>query len=268
MLGVNVVNEIKVDNDIVELRRDFHELFQPHSSPIRKFKVHLKLKEGARTEFRKACPVPFSLKETVNEKIQDILKRDIIKKIVYSDWASQIVLAPKKDGSVRICCNFKPTLNPNLEGNGYPIPNIDEILFTLNGNRCFSVIDLAGAYLQLELDEQSQQLTTVNTPWGLFSFKRLPFGVKTAPGILQEVMDRILNGLPGVVSYFDDILIGATSKSECVSRTRMVLSRLVEYNVQANFDKCVFFKTETDYLGHHVSDKGVSPTASKIKAIE
>lgn len=72
-------------------------------------------------------------------------------------------------------------------------------------------LDLAAAYLQLKLDERSQELTTVNTLWGLFSFKRLPFGVKTALGIFQEVMDRILNGLPGVVSYFDDILIGATS---------------------------------------------------------
>lgn len=141
-------------------------------------------------------------------------------------------------------------------------------MVTLNGNKYFSVIDLSGAYLQLELDEESQQLTTMNTPWGLFSFKSMFFSIKTAPAIFQEVMDRILNGLMGVVSYIDDILIGAPSRSECLSRTRAVLSRLNERNVQVNIEKCVFFRTEIDYLGHHVSGRGVSPTARKIKAIQ
>lgn len=267
MLGIDLVSEI-VDEDVIVLRKEFEKCFQPHSNPISDFKVHLRLKEGARPQFRKPSTIPFKLKDQVREKFRDMLERDIVKKVVYSDWASQIVLADKKDGTVRVCCNYKPTLNPWLEGNGYPIPKIDEILFTLNGNKYFSVIDLSGAYLQLELDEESQQLTTVNTPWGLFSYKRLAFGIKTAPAIFQEVMDKILNGLVGVVSYFDDILIGAPSRSECVARTRAVLNRLSKYNVQANFEKCVFFKTEIDYLGHHVSEKGVSPTTKKVKAIQ
>lgn len=267
MLGVDLVSDV-FDEDVTVLRKEFGKCFQPHSSPITGFKVHLKLKEGARPQFRKPSTIPFKLREQVREKFRDMLERDIVRKVVHSDWASQIVLADKKDGTVRICCNYKPTLNPCLEGNGYPIPNVDEILFTLNGNKCFSVIDLSGAYLQLELDEQSQELTTINTPWGLFSYKRMAFGIKTAPAIFQEVMDKILNGLVGVVSYFDDILIGAPSRSECVSRTRAVLARLNEFNVQVNFEKCVFFKSEIDYLGHHVSGRGVSPTAKKVKAIQ
>lgn len=258
---------LKCQSLVDELKISFKDVFEPRSSPIRDFLVNLKLKDNVTPKFRKPSVVPYSLRETVKSQFEDMLRKGIVKRVDFSDWASQIVLAKKKDGRIRVCCNYKPTLNPCLESNEYPIPNVDDILFTLNGNKCFSVIDLSGAYLQLALDEKSRMLTTINTHIGLFSYCRVPFGVKTAPGIFQEVMDKILNGLCGVVSYFDDILIGAPSIELCKERTEAVLERLRSYNVQANLEKCEFLRPQIEYLGHVISAKGISPSDSKIKSI-
>lgn len=159
------------------------------------------MKDNAIPQFRKPSVVPYALCDAVTSQIREWEQKGIVKKLDFCDWASQLVIVPKKDGGIRMCCNFKPTLNPYLERNDYPIPNMDDILHRLSDNRFFSVLDLSGAYLQLALDEESQKFTTVNTPLGLYAFRSLPFGVKTAPGIFQEVIDKILNGrTPGVIT--------------------------------------------------------------------
>lgn len=250
-----------------EIKERFRDVFEPRNSPIKNFRVSLKLKDDVMPKFKKASVVPFSLRETVACQFEEMMKKGVVEKVDFSDWASQIVLAKKKNGQIRVCCNYKPTLNPCLENNEYPIPNVDDILFTLNGNKFFTVIDLSGAYLQLALDEKSKSLTTINTSNGLFNFCRLPFGVKTAPAIFQEVMDKILSGLLGVVCYFDDILIGGSSLELCKERTEAVLVRLRDFNVQENFEKCEFFRPQIEYLGHVISEKGISYSGAKIKAI-
>lgn len=252
---------------ISRIKEKFATVFEPRKTPIAGFQAHLTLKSEARAVYRKPSVIPLSLVDKVKDNLNDLLGKSIIKRVDFSDWASQIVVADKKNGDIRVCCNYKRTLNPNLERHDYPIPRVDDILFTLNGLKFFTLIDLSGAYLQLELDEESQPLTTINTHIGLFSFRRLPFGVKTAPAIFQQVIDKILNGLVGVVSYFDDILVGGGSIKECEVRTISVLERLRKHNVQANFNKCVFFETKIEYLGHCISADGVSPSENKIKAI-
>lgn len=263
----SVRNESVKSRAIAAMKQKFLSVFEQRKNPIIGFRAHLTLKSEARPIFRKPSVIPFSLTNKVKENLNDMMNRNIIKRVNFSDWASQIVVADKKNGDIRVCCNYKRTLNPNLENHDYPIPRVDDIIFTLNGYKFFSLIDLSGAYLQLELDEESQRLTTINTHLGLFSFCRLPFGVKTAPAIFQEVIDKILNGLIGVTSYFDDILVGGESFHECEDRTSNVLERLRKHNVQANFNKCVFFETEIEYLGHCISGEGVSPSKNKIKAI-
>lgn len=123
----------------------------------------------------------------------------------------------------------------------------------LNGFVVFTSLDLTGAYLELALDEESIPLTTINTHLGLYQYLRMPFGIKSAPAISQSVIDKILHGLPGVFTYFDDILIGGKTVEECVERTRQVLKRLQEFNVNVNFSKCQLFVERLEYLGHEVS---------------
>lgn len=119
-----------------EIKTQFKDVFESKTTPIRNFSVNLKLKDEVKPEYRKASVVPYSLRETVTSQLQEMARKGIIEKVDFSNWASQIVLAKKKDGQIRICCNYKPTLNPNLEDNHFPIPNVDDILFSLNGNKC------------------------------------------------------------------------------------------------------------------------------------
>lgn len=144
---------------------------------------------------------------------------------------------------------------------------IDDLLAAVGNNTCFTILDLKGAYLQLELDPESRRLTTINTSLGLYFHKRLPYGVKTAPAIFQSTIDKVLHGIIGVLVYFDDILILGSSFLECYDRVCQVLSRLIAHNIQVNFGKCQFFKSKVEYLGHEVSALGISPCKSKVEGI-
>ena len=114
---------------------------------------------------------------------------------------------PKKDGKLRICGDYKVTVNPVLDVEQYPLPKSQELFATLAGGEKFSKLDLQQAYLQLQLEEESRQYVTINTHRGLFEYTRLPFGVASAPALFQKTMDTILQGLPGVKCYIDDILV-------------------------------------------------------------
>lgn len=249
------------------IKKDFRDVFEPSPHPIKKFKVSFNLKQDARPRYLKAVPVAFSLREKVTKMLNEMEQNGIIEKINNSKWASQVVLVPKKNGEIRICCNYKNTLNPALEDVVYPLPVIDEILSCLAHYSWFVKLDLTGAYLQLAVDEESQHLTAINTLNGLYKFLRLPFGIKTAPSHFQSVIDQILQGLEGVVAYFDDILIAGKTPKECAERLRLVLTRLREFNVQVNYDKCNFFERKLEYLGHVISEDGVAPCVSKVEAL-
>ena len=120
----------------------------------------------------------------------------MLEKVTHSDWASPIVVIPKKDGRTRICGDYKVSLNPVLDINQYPLPRPEDLFTSLSGRQCF---DLKHAYNQLELDEKSQQLVTINTHKGLYRYRRLPFGVASAPAIFQKTMDTVLQGLNHVI---------------------------------------------------------------------
>ena len=121
--------------------------------------------------------------------------------------------------------------------------------------------------MQLELTENSKSLLTVNTEKGLWQYQRLPFGVSTAPGIFQNVMDQVLNGLEGVCCYLDDILISSPDEVSHMKMLDEVLGRLARHNIKANRAKCVFKVTSLEYLGHVIDIEGLRPTEDKVKAI-
>ena len=173
---------------------------------------------------------------------------------------------PKQDGKVRLCGDYKVTLNPVLQVDQYPLPKPDDLFATLAGDK-FSVLDLSQAYQQLLLDEQSQQYVTINTHRGLYRYKCLPYGVAWSPAIFQKVMDTILQGLPRVICYIDDLLITGADDAEHLSNLEKVLQRLQEYGLHLKKAKCNFMRTSVEYLGHQITSEGLKATASKLAAI-
>ena len=127
--------------------------------------------------------------------------------VKYSNWAAPIVPVEKPDGGLRICGDYKLTVNPRAKCDNYPVPKTEDLLATLNGGERFTKLDLRQAYMQLELDENSQEYLTVNTHKGLFRPTRLMFGVHSASGVFQREIEKRLSGIPGTAVRVDDILI-------------------------------------------------------------
>ena len=135
----------------------------------------------------------------------------------------------KKDASsIRICGDFKQTENPVSKLDRYPIPKVEDLFTTLTCGQTFSKLDLSQAYQQLPLDDLSKQYVVINTHRGLFRYTRLPYGISSAPGIFQRVMESVLQGIAGVIVYIDDILVTGSSKEEHNQRLEEVLSETGE----------------------------------------
>ena len=167
----------------------------------------MSVKEGATPKFFKPRSVPFALKEAIEQDLDRLEQLQVITKVNYSEWAAPIVVVPKPDGSVRICGDYKVTINPVLEADHYPLPTLEDLFATVAGAKCFSKLDLSQAYQQVELEEESRKFVTVSTHRGLYQYNRLPFRVASAPAVFQKLMEQTLQGIQGVVCYLDDLLI-------------------------------------------------------------
>ena len=148
-----------------------------------------------------------------------------------------IVAVPKKDGKFRICGDYKVTVNPVLQVDQYPLPKPEDLFATLAGGKKFTTLGLSQTYLQLELDEQSSQYTTINTHKGLYRYKRLPFGIASAPAFFQKTMDTILQNIPKAMCYIDDIMITGSDDTEHLATLNQVLERLEKHNIKVNLKK-------------------------------
>jgi len=144
-----------------------------------KFQINL----DVQPRFYKAQPVSYALQPKAEVALRKLEADDVIKPVQFSQWAAPIVPALKLDRSVHICGDYKVTLNQVAKTDMYPLPKIEDLFTSLSGGKLFSKMDLASAYLQIPLDEQSKEYTTINTHKGLYCYNRLPFGVASAPSI-------------------------------------------------------------------------------------
>ena len=124
--------------------------------------------------FRKARTVPYALKEKIEETLDKMVEDKILTPVEHSQFASPIVPVLKPDSTVRICGDYKSTLNPQLEAKQYPLPCVDECFHPMRGGQQFSKLDIRQAYNHLPLREEDKKLTTINTPKGLYVWNRLP----------------------------------------------------------------------------------------------
>ena len=140
--------------------------------------------------------MPYAYRELVNKELDRLVEQGILTPVPFADWAAPIVPVLKSDKrTVRICGDFKRTVNQVSKVDKYPIPKIEDIFASLSGGKSFTTLDMSQAYQQLLLDEPSKKLVVINTPKGLFEYNRLPFGIASAPGIFQRVVDSLLQGL-------------------------------------------------------------------------
>ena len=242
-------------------------VFQEGLGTVNPYRAKLRLRPTATPKFCKPRPIPFAIKEIVGKELDRLTRAGILEKVSHSDWASPIVTVPKKDGSYRICGDYKVTVNPLLETDQYPLPNPKDLFATLCGGQRFTKIDLAQAYQQILLDDASKELTTITTHQGLYRYSRMPFGISSAPAIFQRTMDQILQGIPNVICYIDDILVTGHTEESHSSNLSEVLERLEKHGLKAKQSKCEFMMESVEYLGHRISSQGIHPLEAKKDAI-
>ena len=204
LLGRDWLSQIKIDwtrvihsvrtssieedsNSIVdEVLKAYADVFNEELGCLVSKKVSLCVAKDASPVYYKARPLPFSIKPKVLEELERLEKDKVIRPVEHSDWATPIVPVLKSNGDIRICGDYKLTVNKYAKPDCYPLPLIEELFSKLSGGVIFTKLDHSHAYQQLPLDEDSQMLTTINTPKGLYVYNRLPFGVSAAPGIFQR----------------------------------------------------------------------------------
>lgn len=175
----------------------------------------------------------------------------------------------KPNGAVRICGDYKLTVNQGSKLDNYPIPKTEDPLASWGGGEKFTKLDMSQACQQMTLDEKSQKFTTINTHKGLFHYNRLPFGISSAPGIFQRTMENLLQGIPYVTVRMDDILISGRDDQH-LANLEAVLKKLSAAGLGLRLRRKVFLPgvPGDTYGGHIIIGNGIKPVASKVEAIQ
>ncbi|UYV71900.1 hypothetical protein LAZ67_9000991, partial [Cordylochernes scorpioides] len=259
----------KLDSfSIDSLLNDYESIFECKSDPIKGIKCHLDVRADFIPKFYKFRQVPFALKQLVENEIDKLVNLNILSPIDKSDCASPLVCVAKPNGQIRLCADFKKSLNPYLEDVKYPIPNIDSVLSNFQGKKLFTKLDLSKAYHQIEMDDISKKYLVVSTHKGLYKYNRLAFGIKTASEIFQKTMESFFLGINDVYIYFDDILIASEDLESHLDILKRTLNTLKENNFTINKNKCLFVKNEIEYLGHKINEFGIYPLKDKLVCIK
>ncbi|UYV85035.1 K02A2.6-like [Cordylochernes scorpioides] len=258
-LVINGTTDVNPEREFPKLFEGLGLLEQPY---------HIKLKEGAKP-FSIPVPrrVPLLLMPKLKEQLDAMVAQEVIEPVDEpTEWCAPIVLAGKPNGKIRICVDLS-RLNLSVERELHPLPVLEHELAQLNGAKIFSRLDANSGFWQIKLSEESQTLTTFITPFGRYKFKRLPFGISSAPEHFQKRMSAILRGVNGVICHMDDILIFAKRKEEHDETLREVLRRLKNSGITLNKEKCQFGVSNVTFLGHYIDEHGIKADEKKVKAI-
>ncbi|KAJ4980381.1 hypothetical protein NE237_031218 [Protea cynaroides] len=209
---------------------------------------------------------PTELKE-LKVQLQELLDKGYIRPSI-SPWGAPVLFVKKKDGSVRLCIDYRE-LNKLTIKNRYPLPRIDDLFDQLQGEKVFSKIDLRSGYHQLKIKEGDIPKTAFRTRYGHYEFLVMSFGLTNAPATFMELMNRVFHDMldTSVIVFIDDILVYSKDKETHIKNLNAALQRLRKEKLYAKFTKCEFWLSEVAFLGHVVSIEGIKVDPSKIEAI-
>ena len=212
--------------------------------------------------------LPNVLREEVNRQVGEMLDSGVIRPSK-SPWASPIVLVKKKDGTWRFCVDFRK-LNDVTVKDSFPLPQINDLLDTLAGQRYFTTLDLASGYWQVSMENSSIEKTAFVIPGGgQFEFTKMAFGLTNAVPTFQRLMSNVLAGLLNnkCLVYIDDVLVVGKDFEEHMENSKEVFHAISNAGLKLKPSKCFFAKSSVKFLGFEISDKGLLPDEEKVKAI-
>ena len=213
--------------------------------------------------------IPPHMYEEVKRHIHDMLEAGVIRESC-SPFASPVVLVRKPDNTLRFCIDYRK-LNSVTVKDAHALPRINETLDSLIGAKYFTSLDLKSGYWQMELEECDKAKTAFTVgPLGFYEWETLPFGLVNAPATFQRLLQQVMSGLhlKECLIYLDDIIIFSTTFEEHLTRLENVFKRLDQANLKLKPSKCKLFQKEVKYLGHIVSDQGISTDPKKIETLQ
>jgi len=205
--------------------------------------------------------------EAIQQHVSNMLEQGVITP-ARSPWASNLVLVKKKDGSLRCCVDYRQ-LNSLTKKDAYPLPRTDMCLDAMSGARWFSTFDLRSSYHQVAMKEEDSEKTAFICREGQFKFTTMPFGLCNAGATFQRLMDMVMSGLAFEVClvYLDDVIVFSSTMDEHFDRLRSVLTRLKGAGLKLKPSKCRLLQKHVAFLGHIVSENGISTDPDKVRAV-
>lgn len=267
-LGLQVTGLYWAEEDLMPFMNEFPDLFKDQLGTYNGPKVSLHLRPDATPRFLKARGVPFPLRQHVENELNRLIEEGVLTPVRYSEWATPLRIVKKDDGSLRICGDYRSTVNASIQVDRYPLPTSVEAFVKLSGGKVFSKLDLKQAYTQMKVDEETAKMLTLNTPIGLMKMNRLAFGVSAAPCIFQRVMSSALADMDGVACLLDDVAVTGATLEQHNQRLRRVMQKLNELGFRLNRKKCVFAANSITFLGHMIDGEGLHPAPAKVKEIQ
>ena len=210
---------------------------------------------------------PIAHLDAIDQQLDELLRNDFIEPAA-SPWASNVVLVRKKDGSHRLCVDYR-SLNSVTYKDAYPLPHIDTCLGSMDGAAWFSTLDLRSGYHNIPIREADRDKTAFVTRRGCFRYKVMPFGLTCAPSVFQRLMDLVLCGLTyeSCLVYLDDIIVFSRNFDSHVTRLREVFERLRAAGLKLHPNKCFLFQRRVAFLGHVLSEDGIEVQAEKVETV-
>ena len=261
------VNSVITNREVQDIITRHTKLFSEKPGKMRDFKANIRIKPNAVPKFFKPRNVPFALEPAVQKELDRLESEGILRPINHSEWASPIVIVPKPDGRIRICADYKQTVNPVVEVDQYPMPTAEELFAKIQGGQKFSKLDLTTAYLQVEISDESRKCLVINTHKGLKEFTRMPYGIAPASAIFQRKLENELRNIPMTVVKIDDILVSGKNDDDHLRNLEKVFELLESLGLTLNQNKCKFFEDEVVYLGFIIDKHGIKTNPEKVQAL-
>jgi len=253
MVSLSIENQAVIDK--LQVVCDFLEVFHdeiPDVPPEREVKFSIDLVHGTKPASMTPYRMSASELAKLKKQLEDLLEKKFVRPSV-SPWGAPVLLVKKKDGSMRLCIDYRQLNNVTIK-NRYPLPRIDDLMDQLVGARVFIKIDLRSGYHHIKVKDEDMQKTAFRTRYGHYDYTVMSFGVTNAPGVFMEYMNKIFHAYLDhfVVVFIDDILIYSKTEEEHVEHLKIVLQVLKEKKLYAKLSKCEFWLNEVSFLGHYV----------------
>ncbi|GBL98895.1 Retrovirus-related Pol polyprotein from transposon 17.6, partial [Araneus ventricosus] len=253
------------------IRKELSELINnyiPKKTETTNVSMRIILKDDVPV-YQPARRLSFPENQAVNKQIDEWLDQGIVRQSS-SEYASPIVLVKKKDGTARLCVDYRK-LYRKLVIDRFPLPLIEDVLDKLQDAKVYSTLDLKNGFFHVEVNEDCKHFTSFVVPDGQFEFNKVPFGLSTSPSVFQRYVYSIFRELMRkgiVIIYMDDLIIPAKDEDEGIEKLKKVFEVASKYGLEIKFKKCQFLRRRVEFLGHVVENGTVRPSVAKTIAVK